>query len=228
MPNPWAPDTAGSNIREEGASEEDVNEVLWVEWMIAFVRLERWKEVVELLQEEMHRMVMFLEWKSWDWLAKVEVPRGNTTQDIESGLNAYARKQAAVYRNLAVSFATLWRPTLVSYGLKHSWVTDILTKNGAPPTGIDGPAVSKRGIFRFRLATKSRDGSSAAAPPPATTLPSTTTSPLTAAPPPMDPQFVAEVTLDESPILEEHDYSDDPEDSDTEDSDSDFEDDLDL
>ncbi|KAF9642796.1 hypothetical protein BDM02DRAFT_3073656, partial [Thelephora ganbajun] len=67
LPNPQAPDATGGEVGEEGISEDDVNEVLCVEWTTSFARLERWTEEVELLQEEMWRVVMFLEWKSTDW-----------------------------------------------------------------------------------------------------------------------------------------------------------------
>ena len=128
--NPRVRDTADGEAGEEGASEEDVNEVLRVEWTTSFARLERWAEEVELLQEEMRRVVVFLEWKSQDWLARVEVHGGNSTPDIQSGLNAYAEKQVAIYHDLAISFVKLWRPTLVSYNLQHSWVTEYMTKHG--------------------------------------------------------------------------------------------------
>lgn len=152
MQNPRVPD---ADVREEGASEEDVNEVLRVEWTTSFARLERWKEEVDLLQEEMRRVVVFLEWRSQDWLAKVDIPQGTSAPDVQSGLDAYTKKQAAVYRNLAVSFAKLWRPTLASYGLKHSQITECLTKAGVPLTDTV-PALSARGIFKFRLSDKSR------------------------------------------------------------------------
>ena len=134
LPNPRAPDAADGDAGEEGASEDDINEVLRVEWTTSFARLERWKEEVELLEEEMRRVVMFLERKSQDWLAKVEAPCGNTTPDIESGLKAYAGKQAAIYHNIALSFTKCWRPTLVSYNLEHSWATAFLIENGVPLT----------------------------------------------------------------------------------------------
>lgn len=51
--NPRAPDATDVGVGEEGASEEDVNELLRVEWTTSFARLERWAEEVELLQEEM-------------------------------------------------------------------------------------------------------------------------------------------------------------------------------
>ena len=159
LSNPRTPGTADGEVGEEGASDDNINEMLHVEWTTLFARLERWSEEVELLQEEIRRVVMFLEWKSADWLAKAD-PRGvNTASDIQSGLRAYARKQAAVFHNLAMSFAKFWRPTLVSYGLQHSWNTDYLKKNGIPldTDFLIGPA---RGIFKFRVS----DGSHNVAP----------------------------------------------------------------
>lgn len=154
LPNPRVPDVTDGEVVEEGASDEDVNESLRVEWTTSFARLERWSEEVDLLQEEMRRVVTFLEWKSQDWLARVGARSGNLAPGVQSGLDAYARKQAAVYHDLAASFAKLWRPTLVSYGLKHPWVTEYMTKHGVPLTD-DGTQVSRaQGIFRFRLSGK--------------------------------------------------------------------------
>ena len=150
LSNPQVRDIDGE-VGEEGASDEDVNEVICVEWTTSFARLERWVEEVELLQEEMRRVIMFLEWKSLDWLAKVEAHRGDLASDIQSGLNAYAKKQAAVYHDLAVSFANLWHPTLVSYGLQHSWITEYMTKHGVSLADTNIPVSRARGIFKHRL-----------------------------------------------------------------------------
>ena len=200
--NPRVPDAAG-DVGEEGVSEEDVNELLRVEWTTSFARLERWKEEVDLLQEEMRRVVMFLEWRSQDWLAKVEVPQGSPTPEVQSGLDAYAKKQAAVYHELAVSFTKLWRPTLVSYGLEHSWITEYMTKAGVSLVDTI-PASSARGIFKLRLS----DGSHGI-------IPTTVTV-----------SSMAEEAATDPPVLKEADYGS-SEDSDLEDSDLDSEDDWD-
>ena len=215
LPNPCAPPSSdsatgeGSTLEEEGASEEEVNEALRVEWTTSFARLERWNEEVELLQEEMRRTVMFLEWKSQRWVAKVEGPKGNSTPDIQSGLNAYAKKQAAIYHNLAVSFARLWRPTLVSYCLQHSWITNYLIEHGISLTDIGPPVSSARGIFKFRLSDGSHDPASTAA-----TVPSTA------------------ATTNDSPIINETNPNNrqdsDLDDSGLEDSDFDWDDDPDF
>jgi len=182
LPNPQVPaNTTNGDCGEEGASEDDVNELLRVEWTTSFARLERWNEEVELLQEEMRRVVAFLDWRSQDWLARVEAPRGDLTPDIRSGVNAYAKKQAAVYRNLAASFAKLWYPTLVSHGLNHSWAAEYMTTNGLPVTETAVPAPNVQG----------------------TPGPSRGISVVSTVP------SVAEVTTRSSLILEEADYSED-------------------
>jgi hypothetical protein len=117
---------------EGGASEEEVNEVIRVQWATSHARMKRWVEEVELLQEEMRRMVTFLEWRSGDWLDKQDVRLATASPSIQSGLEAYARKQAAIHHDLAVSFSKLWYPTLVSHGLNHSWVTEFTEKHGIP------------------------------------------------------------------------------------------------
>jgi len=154
LSNPRVPDTTDGEVGEEGASEEDINEILRVEWTTSFARLARWSEEVDLLQEEMRRVVAFLEWRSREWSAKVDVRSEDSTSDVQSGLSAYARKQAAIYHGLAVSFTKLWHPTLVSYDLQHSWATKYLMEHGVSLT--DTPVLRARGIFKFRISGKSR------------------------------------------------------------------------
>ena len=162
LSNPRVRDVVGDEVGEEGASEEEVNEVVRVEWTTSFARLERWTEEVELLQEEMRRVIVFLEWKSWDWLAGVGARREGLTPDVQSGLNAYAKKQAAIYHDLAVTFARLWRPTLVSYGLQHSWITEYMTTYGVSLIDTNLPVSQARGIFKHRLSKSCRNADSMA------------------------------------------------------------------
>lgn len=209
--NPQVLDAADGEVGEEGASEEDVNKLLCVEWTTSFVRLERWTEEVELLQEEMWWVVMFLEWKSGDWLAKADVCWETSTFDVQSGLNMYARKQAAVYHNLMISFAKLWRPTLVSYSLEDSWATDYMTTHGVSLANTNIPVSQACGIFKFRLSNKPRGTTSIAASDPSG---------------PSDPSDspMVEATANDHPLLEEAHHSDS---SDSEDDDLDLEDYLD-
>jgi hypothetical protein len=131
-------------------SREEVNEDMRVEWAQCMARADRWQEEKTLLQEEMRRVVEFLQWRSDSWLAKVESRTGGTAPPIRAGLSAYAKKQSAVYHHLAVRFCQRWRMFLVSLSLPHDWATKFLKTHREPLTHKDfekrkkakGPAYS--------------------------------------------------------------------------------------
>jgi len=122
-------------------SPDEVSEDMRVEWAQCVARADRWGEEVILLQEEMRRIVQFLEWRSRDWLAKADLRTGTITPAVRAGLSAYANKQASVFHNLAVRFCRRWRSTLVSLSLPHTWATDFLEKCKEP---LDSPDPKKR------------------------------------------------------------------------------------
>ena len=129
-----------------------------VQWATSHARMERWAEEVELLQEEMRRVVMFLQWKAEDWLAKQDARLVTAPSSVQSGLHAYAQKQAAIHRNLAISFSRLWYPTLFSYHLKHSWITDYMKKHGIPLPEVTDPAPRTQGIFKASILNETDRG----------------------------------------------------------------------
>jgi hypothetical protein len=151
--NPRACNVDGGEVAhgEDSASDEEVNEVMWVQWATSQARMQRWAEEVELLQEEMRQVVMFLEWKSEDWLAKRDVRLTSASSGVQSGLSAYARKQATIYHDLAVSFVRLWCPTLIAHNLEHSWDTKYMKEHGIPLSGIEVPTSQDRGICKDRV-----------------------------------------------------------------------------
>ena len=106
------------------AEQQEVNETARHEWMTCRARADRWMEEEELLQEEMRRVVIYLEWKSRWWSDKVGIRAGSCSLDIQHGVDAYARKQANVYHEVAVSFAGQWLPYLNAYDLDTRWVTE--------------------------------------------------------------------------------------------------------
>ena len=64
-----------------------------------------------MLVEEMHRVLRFFNWKEQDWLAKGELNLwpGVLSHMRAEGLQAYAHRQAALYRGLAQNCLTLWQ-----------------------------------------------------------------------------------------------------------------------
>ena len=107
-------------------SPDEVNDDMRVEWAQCAARADRWEEEAILLQEEMKQVVQFLEWRSSDWLAKVDSWIGTIAPAVRAGLSAYANKQARVFHNLAVRFSQRWGSALASLSLPHVWATEFL------------------------------------------------------------------------------------------------------
>ena len=64
-----------------------------MEWSKSQARKMRWEEEVEILQEEMRRMIVYYEWKQKWWLE--ENSQAMTIDDtIQHGITAYSQKQA--------------------------------------------------------------------------------------------------------------------------------------
>ena len=99
----------------------EVHESICHEWMMCRARADRWKEESDLLQEEMRRVLTFLEWKSSSWGENARARLGSVTADIQHGISAYAHKQASTYHQLAVSLANQWLPRLLAWGLDITW-----------------------------------------------------------------------------------------------------------
>jgi len=83
----------------------------------------RWGEEVELLQEEMRRVLNFLEWHAQWWVERAG-NRGKVDDlGLREGLPAYALRQASIRIKLREKFATLWRP--VDLWVKAGQVLDL-------------------------------------------------------------------------------------------------------
>ena len=122
-------------------SPDEVNEDMRVEWAQCMARADRWEEEVTLLQEEMRRVVHFLEWRSDNWLAQVNSRVDTVAPVVQAGLAAYANKQGAVFRNLAVRFCQHWLSALTSLSLPHAWAADFLQMRNMP---LSDPGSKKR------------------------------------------------------------------------------------
>lgn len=139
-----APLSEGS-VTEEG----EVNETARHEWMTCRARADRWIEEEVLLREEMRRVVAYLGWKSRVWSGKVGARAGSCPPDIQNGLDAYARKQASIYYELMISFASQWLPYLKSCGIDSNWTSDLPWLS---------PIVSRQTNPAKRVSTASGDG----------------------------------------------------------------------
>ncbi|KAI0795163.1 hypothetical protein BC629DRAFT_1592682 [Irpex lacteus] len=108
----------------EEDNPEDFNQCMQAEWTKARARAQRWEEEVQLLQEEMRRVLVFLDWKAQWWLEQRDRRQEGVTVSLRSGLSAYAEKQAHMYKELALKFQNMWIPSLMVRHLHAQWVLE--------------------------------------------------------------------------------------------------------
>lgn len=82
-----------------------------IEWCKSRARALRWSEEVELLREEMRRVIQFFAWQAAWWEGQGKRRVGESVAHAE-GLQAYAGRQANLRHRMADYFRTLWSPYL--------------------------------------------------------------------------------------------------------------------
>ncbi|KAG2340636.1 hypothetical protein BDR05DRAFT_1032843 [Suillus weaverae] len=105
------------NMRGAAPDELDKDNTLEdmrIEWCKARARAMRWAEEVELLKEEMQRILQFFKWDAqcWDERGLEGALQDVDDDDEREGLIAYAKRQSSLRRRLAASFRTSWTDTL--------------------------------------------------------------------------------------------------------------------
>jgi hypothetical protein len=68
----------------------------------------RWREEVQLLREEMRRVIAFLEWQASWWVTLGGKHNGNSLAHTE-GLRAYGHRQASIRKAIQTMFEHQWR-----------------------------------------------------------------------------------------------------------------------
>ena len=105
------------------------------EWAQTRARMCRWDEELLIIQEEMRRVLAFFEWKSTWWLEQGNQRQG-LKSSIESGVVAYAHKQANICLSMATRCAVYWFPIIKKYSIDPTWSTKykaLMTDNDAEP-----------------------------------------------------------------------------------------------
>ncbi|KAF8171708.1 hypothetical protein K438DRAFT_1773011 [Mycena galopus ATCC 62051] len=98
-------------------SDADLDEALRIEWCKVYARTRRWEEEVKLVEEEVRRMGVSLEYRAKEWEERARNvpvgtaeweewmreagPRASWTFECTEGGVVYALKQAAIYRDIA-------------------------------------------------------------------------------------------------------------------------------
>lgn len=115
----WRVGLGSSNVE---LTEEELHETVRVEWARSKARADRWREEVILLEEEMRRVLAYLNWKAC-WWEQRGVLREDLDPVLTSGIKTYALKQAAMLGRLATSFANKWYLLFIKTGIIPSWVS---------------------------------------------------------------------------------------------------------
>ena len=116
----WSVSRPINNTADE--SEEVLNTSLRPEWTKVKARKDRWDEEWQLVQEEMRRVVAYLEWRASWWCGQGRRCKVNDEGTMR-GLQAYAEKQAATLLALARDSARQWIPALAEEGIVPDWAT---------------------------------------------------------------------------------------------------------
>ncbi|KAF8122736.1 hypothetical protein K438DRAFT_1603507 [Mycena galopus ATCC 62051] len=96
-----------------GEDTEQLHDSVRVEWSKAKARRDRWVEEVQLLREEMKRVLRMLRWTSQRWASRVS-GREDIDPELHAGLAAYARRQIYVHRRIAEQFEGDWRGSMAT------------------------------------------------------------------------------------------------------------------
>ena len=91
-----------------------------IEWLRQDARVQRWGEEIKRIQFEMGNGVQWFEWREAWWLSKIGL-RTAASADVQSGLDAYARRQASVARGIAVFYVQHWAKSLQRHDLGFPW-----------------------------------------------------------------------------------------------------------
>ncbi|KAJ7199337.1 hypothetical protein C8J57DRAFT_1155937 [Mycena rebaudengoi] len=138
---------AEAQVVKEGDSPA-MNEALRIEWAKARARCMRWREEVDLLEEEMRRIVQFLVWRSGWWAEQVGRKRVRDATQLE-GEMAYALRQSALQAALAASFTKKWAhlPDLIKEGRGRLPISEAATgrHTGGPPVAGGKAAAEEHG-----------------------------------------------------------------------------------
>ncbi|KAJ7709331.1 hypothetical protein B0H16DRAFT_1480957 [Mycena metata] len=108
-----------------GEDEEVLHESVRVEWSKAKARKERWEEV-QLLREEMKRVLRFLRWRALWWETRRGMRNTGVSRELAAGLQAYAARQASLHRDIARKFKAAWETSAATAVRVAIWEDNLL------------------------------------------------------------------------------------------------------
>ena len=102
------------------SDDKEAIEAMRVEWGKTRARAQRWSEEVQLLREEMRRVLEYFKWKAAWWRSKKNAQL-TVGPAISNGLQAYAEKQAVILERLGQVCAQKWSAVLKKHSFQDDW-----------------------------------------------------------------------------------------------------------
>lgn len=135
-------------------TQANVSVGLRLEWVKARARKLRWQEELELLPEEVRRSILFFNHKAKEWEQRSLRREASISPEVLEGLIGYARRQAHLMRQLALSGQQRWtkitRVPLVGIApLPRRPVTEDINVCNAgtnPPSNSRGIRIRRSGV----------------------------------------------------------------------------------
>ena len=118
-----APRVDGPSNVETTIGEEEFNGTMQAECSKARARMQRWNEELLIVQEEMWRAIVYLNWKAAWWREQSSL-RNHEDETILSGVLGYTHKQATICSRMAERCAVYWLPHLREKGITPTWEGD--------------------------------------------------------------------------------------------------------
>ncbi|KAG6824257.1 hypothetical protein H0H92_007533 [Tricholoma furcatifolium] len=116
---------------------EALRDALRIEWCKSRSRAMRFSEEVELLAEEMQRVLRYLTFKETWWQAKAAYALNNSFVPIcQEGLVAYASRQASLCAQLHKSFSHSWEKVPITLTSLYSQLSDYANHPLLPPSEL--------------------------------------------------------------------------------------------
>ncbi|KAJ7716172.1 hypothetical protein B0H14DRAFT_2412947 [Mycena olivaceomarginata] len=122
-----------SQLTDEEGSQGGMVEALRLEWAKSRARAWRWTEEVDLLEQEMDRVLRFLRWKE-AWWTNLQDQRPSVVEDpiLSEGFAAYAQRQLGIQCHLRLRFEGNWRdiPRYIDIAQEGLGVIPVETQQG--------------------------------------------------------------------------------------------------
>jgi hypothetical protein len=91
-----------------------------VHWAKTAANAERWSEELEIILEEMRRVLAYFEWYA-DWWRDQIGHRNAQQEGLQQALDAHARRQEAHYLERVRRFSAAWLPIIASAKIEAPW-----------------------------------------------------------------------------------------------------------